>query len=320
MKISIPPVIRKGLAFLFLLSIAIEGSSQDSEPTIDTSNWKYNGVIAINFSQVYLQNWQGGGKTSISGTSGLSLGAVYNKGKNNWDNQLNLAYGLLREENSDPTKTDDKIDFASKYGYQATKRWYYTFLAGFKTQFAEGFDTEVDDSLISDFMAPGYLSTSLGLDYIVPDKFSFLVAPTSTKTTFVLRQDLADIGAYGVDPAEYEVINDVLVKTKDGQSVRHEFGAYIKTTYNTEVMENVTLATKLELFSNYLENPQNIDVNWEVLINMKINEYLSTNINTVLIYDDDIKITDGTDAEGNPRVGPRVQFKEVLSIGISVKF
>ena len=319
MNLSYSPLLKNGIALLILLTISMSGFSQDEAATVDTS-WKFNGLVSINFSQVYLQNWQGGGKSSISGTSGLHLGALYNKGKHNWDNQLDLAYGLLREENSDPTKTDDKIDIASKYGYQAAKRWYYTFLAGFRTQFAEGFDPDVEDSLISDFMAPGYLSTSLGLDYIVKDKLSFLFAPISTKSTFVLRQDLADIGAYGVDPAEYEMVNDVLVKTKDGQSVRHEFGAYIKASFRKEILENVRLQTKIELFSNYLENPQNIDVNWEVLINMKVNEYLSTNINTVLIYDDDIKITDGVDAEGNPVVGPRVQFKEVLSIGIAVKF
>lgn len=305
---------------VILISLSASLYAQDESSGIDSSDWKFNGVVSINFSQVYLQNWQGGGKSSISGTSGLHMGALYNKGKSNWDNQLDLAYGLLREETSDPTKTDDKIDLASKYGYQATKRWYYTFLAGFRTQFAEGFDPEVDDSLISDFLAPGYLTTSLGLDYIVKDKFSFLVAPISTKSTFVTRKDLADIGAYGVDPAEYALINDTLVKIKDGQTVRHELGAYIKTAFKTEIMENVLLQTKLELFSNYLENPQNIDVNWEVLINMKINEYLSTNINTVLIYDDDIKITDGVDDDGNPIVGPRVQFKEVLSIGLSIKF
>jgi hypothetical protein len=84
----------------------------------------------------------------------------------------------------------------------------------------------------------------------------------------------------------------------------------------TAFKNRVTLKSTLGLFTNYLENPQNVDVDWKMSINMKINDYLSANLNTHLIYDDDIKTSDD---EGNPR-GAKVQFKEVFGVGITYKF
>ncbi len=126
-------------------------------------------------------------------------------------------------------------------------------------------------------------------------------------------QDLADRGEFGVDPAEYDAITGA--KIADGKTSRFELGAKIAAILDIKLVENVSFNSKLELFSDYLHNPQNIDVDWQNLITMKINSWLNANISAHLIYDDDITIMD---KDGNS--GPRTQFKEVLSIGLSYKF
>ena len=170
----------------------------------------------------------------------------------------------------------------------------------FKTQFTNGYNYPDDSTVISGLMAPGYLLFAAGFDYKPNKNLSVFFAPLTSKTTFVNNQTLADAGAFGVDA---------------GKKVRSEFGGYFKAAYSKDIMKNVNFNTKLGLFSNYLHNPQNIDVDWEVLIGMKINKYLTANINTQLLYDDDIQVP----LEGGG-TGKRIQFKEILGIGFSVKF
>ncbi len=154
-------------------------------------------------------------------------------------------------------------------------------------------------------MSPGYLNAGVGMDYKT-EKLSILLAPISGKFTFVLEDKLSDDGAFGVDP---------------GKKSRSEFGATVKMEYKTGLVKNVDMETKLDLFSNYMENPQNIDVDWKVLINMKINDWLSANLATRLIYDHDILIDIDDNGDGEfDRQGRRVQFMEMFGAGLSIKF
>lgn len=156
------------------------------------------------------------------------------------------------------------------------------------------------------------------MDYKLSDKFSAFIAPATSKFTFVSDQFLADAGAFGVDPARYDSSGIRLIA---GKNIRAEFGGYIRIMYKKDIMKNVSVQTKLELFSNYLKNPQNIDVNWENLISMKVNKFISATINTQLIYDDDTKIAIDKNNDGIiDEKGPRIQFKEVLGAGFSYKF
>jgi len=213
----------------------------------------------------------------------------------------------------DLRKSDDKIDFASKYGHQAFKKWYYTAMIGFKSQFTEGYDYPNDSFAISNLFAPAYLLFTLGIDYKPSENFNLLISPLTSKTTMVFDEDLANAGSFGVDPAEYDTSG--IIVTKKGKQIRHEIGAYLKMFFKKDIVENVNFNTKLELFSGYLDEPSNIDVNWETKIEMKVNKFLSASIITNLIYDHDILITD---KDGN--IGPRTQFKEVLGVGFSYKF
>ncbi|MBI1267098.1 MAG: DUF3078 domain-containing protein [Cryomorphaceae bacterium] len=279
------------------------------------SSWKTGGTVGLNLSQVHLENWASGGQSSVSASGLVNLFANYSKGKGTWDNTLDIAYGLLRQgQNGVVLKTDDRIDFASKYGHKATEHWYYSGLLNFRTQFAPGYnllDGVPDKSnVISDFLSPAYMLASLGMDYKPNDKFTAFLSPTTYKMTVVMDSALSAVGAFGVDP---------------GTNVRSEIGGYVRMAYNTNLVENVGLMTRIDLFSNYLNNPGNIDVNWEVLISMKVNKFMSATISTQLLYDDDVTLQKKDPIVEDDVVidsgrGPGVQFKEVLAIGFSYKF
>ena len=281
-------------------------------------NWKTGGVGALNFAQTSYTNWAAGGQNSIAGTALVSLYANLHKGLSTWDNTLDMAYGKTELGNDRPRKSDDKIDFSSKYGrYTFIKHWYYSALFNFKSQFDKGYNYPNDSTVVSHFMAPGFFVLSLGMDYKLKDYFSAFIGPLTAKLTVVNDQTLADAGAFGVDKAIYDG-NGMLLKP--GKRHLEEFGGYVKLAFKKDIMTNVNLQTKLELFSNYLKDPQNVVVNWEVLLAMKVNKYISANISTQLMYDDKIN-TKILNSDGSYKVnGPRVQFKEVLAIGISYKF
>ena len=288
---------------LFLLFWSSLLTAQENEQ--DTvENWKIGGVSSLTFSQVSFENWAAGGENSYTLNGLFSIHANYKEGKTTWENSLDLGYGIVKQASRGVRKSDDKLELNSKYGYKANSHWFYSGSFNFRTQFDQGYKYNEDEGTkreISTFMAPAYTLISLGMDYKPSDAFSLMISPVTGKTTFVLDDSLSSRGAFGV---------------KKGNKIRNEFGGFLKITYNQDIWENVTLNTKLDLFSNYLDEPQNVDVNWEVMISMKVNEYLSANFNTQLIYDDNIKYVNVRGVEK----GPRIQFKEVFGAGLSYKF
>jgi len=295
--------------------------AKDSIIAADTMRyWKKGGIGGINFAQSSFTNWAAGGENALSATALLSVYANYKKDKTTWDNTLDLAYGMIQSGKAPLRKNEDKIDFSSKYGRHIKEsKWYYSALVNFKSQFDAGYNFPNDSTVISRFLSPGYVLGAIGFDYKPKDYLSFFISPVTSKTTIVADAKLADAGAYGVAKAEYDTAG---VKIKDGQMVRSEFGGYLRFTFKKDIFKNVNFATKLELFSNYLNNPQNIDVNWENIVGLKINKYLSASISTNMIYDHDIPVTVTEDVNGLPvtRTGPRLQFKQVLAVGFSYKF
>jgi hypothetical protein len=317
---------------LFAICVVVS-SSLSAQTPVDTTkkapkkdtvipNWKRGGMVGFNFTQASFTNWAAGGINSISGQFLFNTYANYKKGMTTWDNILDISYGLTKQGTSESVrKADDKLDITSKYGQYAFKKvWYYSVLANFKTQFQPGYTYQGDTAktLISDFMAPGYLVLAVGLDYKPTDKFSIFTAPITAKYTFVYNQALADAGAFGVEKAVYDTAGVRLVK---GRNVRQEFGGYFKMQYRGDVMKNVNLLAKLELFSNYLKNPQNIDVNAEVIVGMKVNKYISANLSMQAIYDHDVNVAVDKNSDGvTDGMGPRLQFRQVLGVGLAVKF
>lgn len=285
----------------------------------DSTYWKFGGFTSLVFNQAYFKNWAQGGVQSIATTGLLNATAFYRKGKNAWDNTLDLTYGTIQKgEDGDWEKSDDKIELTSKYGRVAYKNWYYAALLNFKTQFSVGYDYTTDTSKISNFMAPAYLIGAIGMDYNPNEHFSAFITPISARYTFVLDQELADKGAYGVDPAVFDE-NGVMLE--EGATYRNEVGGYMRMATNFDIMKNVNFSSNLNLFSNYLENAQNIDVDWEVLLTFKVNEYLGATLKTQMIYDDDIKIAIDDDGDGvAEKEGPRLQFKEMFGLALTYRF
>ena len=284
--------------------------------TADTAQgWKTGGVFAVNLSQTSLKNWAAGGQNSVAVNGIFSVFANLKKGNSAWDNSLDIGYGLLKQGVEDFRKTDDKIDLVSKYGQKAFSNFYYAGLVNFKTQMTEGYNYPDKTSPISDLFAPAYLLAALGLDYKPNAYFTAFIAPVTAKFTFVLDDKLSAAGAFGVDP---------------GSKVKSEMGGYLRASYSKndfkgEFMKNISLTTKIDLFSNYAHNPQNIDVSWETLIAMKVNKYISVNLNTHLLYDDDILIRidrndNGVLSDPVDLPGKRIQFKEIFGVGFSYKF
>lgn len=301
---------------IILLSLALliheytySQSESGSNSESDTTYWSVGGLNTITFSQVSLTNWAAGGQNSLSinGFSGTFWD--FAKGRNTWESSLDMGYGVIRQGEDDLRKSDDKINFVTKYGHQVKKgdaRWFFSALLDFKTQFTSGGAKERPDSVISRFMAPGYLVVGLGMDYKPSKKLSFNYVPFTGKFTFVTDEKLSTLGAYGVDP---------------GKKFRAEVGSYLRIKFKDEIFQNVNLDSRLELFANYLVNFGNIDVNWQNALVMKINKVLTANLFLHMIYDDDIKIEIDNNGDGIiDEVGPRVQFKNVFGVGISYNF
>ena len=293
---------------LLIVLLFIPIVTYSTEKADSLKSWNFGGLAALNFSQVSLTNWAAGGRSSTSGVALFNVFGNYKKDNLSWENNLDMGYGLLKEQNNDAVKSNDKFDFNSKFGLKKSETLFYSTLFNFKTQFAPGYKypKQTDAVPISRFLAPGYLTLSIGIDYKPNKIVSLFVSPLTGKMTIVNDQYLSDTGAFGVDP---------------GKMIRMEVGSFAKLELKTEMMKNVSLDTKIDLFSNYLHNPENIDVNWDLLINMKINDYLSANLITNLIYDDDIKIAVDKNNDGILESnGPRVQFKEMFGLGLSLKF
>lgn len=294
--------------FLSLAAVMIAASTFAQDPVAgDTiagdTLWKYSGITSLSLSQLALHNWAAGGDNNVSGNALIKLSADFDDGNKNWDNDLTLGFGLIKQGDDLARKSDDQIDLSSKLGFKASEKWFYTGLFSFKTQFAEGYDSPGEETRIkiSNFMAPAYMNFSLGMDYKHDAGFSMYISPVGTKMTFVLDEELSALGSFGLDP---------------DQTMRAEFGGSMVMSFKHEILKNVLLDTKLGLFSNYLENPQYVDVNWDMLLSFKINEFLSASLQTQLIYDWDIKFENET--TGEPEA--RVQFKELFGLGLTYSF
>jgi hypothetical protein len=287
-----------------------------AQQTEQSQQWDVGGTSRLNFSQVNLTNWSAGGQNSLSLNGLVSLHAHKTKGKGLWENFLELGYGIIKQGQEESwIKTDDRIDFTSKYGHQANKKWSYAALINFKTQMTDGYHYPNDSVKISGLFSPAYILESFGMDFKANEHFSCFLSPITLKATIVGNQELANAGAFGVEAAQRDDAGNLI---SEGQNLRTEFGGYIRMYYQNDIIENVGLNTKLELFSNYLQNPQYIDINWEVLLSLKVNKYISATLSTQLLYDHDIDIATDTNNDGiNDSFGPKTQFKEVFGLGLT---
>lgn len=300
-------------SFSVFLTLNAQETDSIPAPEVDTIKWRNQSIFGLNGTQSSFINWNAGGRNNISLLGFINAQANFKKGKTTWDNSLNVALGGLQyigagSGKESLQKTDDKIEISSIFGRKLSERFYNSFFVAARTQTLDGFEFPNDSIRVSTFLAPGYLNFGWGIDYKPSAHFSVFASPISAKMTFVKDQELANRGAFGVDAGEY--LDADLIQ--EGKRFRGEFGAYFKVTYDKEIVKNINMRGTLDLFSNYLDRPENIDVNGDVLFTFKVNGWFSASLNWTLKYDHDIDIRDN---QGG--YGPRTQFKSVLGIGIS---
>lgn len=280
----------------------IKKEGNDTVPSV----WKKGGLFNLNINQGSLTNWAAGGdKFSFSVASNLNVYAFYKKGKNNWDNVLDLAYGYVNTTSLGGRKSDDRINLTTKYGYEIGKHLFLSALLDVRTQFTDGFLYSSDTAkptLVSRFFAPAYVLLSPGFDYKPSDQLSVFLSPVTARYVIVADDYLAAQGAFGVDT---------------GKHVKNELGAYLTINWTKTLAKNIVYKTRLDLFSDYKHNPQNIDLFWTNTLNLQVNKYIAANISVDMIYDDDVKVFEN---EKTGVLGPRLQVKQVIGVGFTAKF
>ena len=298
---------RINIFFIFLLFCSV-GTVLNAQSIDSLKYWKIKSSTNINLTQGAVSNWTEGGETYISILGILRTSANYKKNNSSWDNNIELRYGtmivrdVLKKNKMAVVRTDDRIDLFSTYGQKFYKNVNLSIMGNFRSQFVEGYDYPNDSVPVSDFMSPAKIYFALGFEYKKGDNISIMASPFTIKNTIVASSKV-DETKYGVEK---------------GQRTKREVGSYIKVNYKTTLWENIVMDNKLFLFSNYLENPENIDVDYQVDFNMKVNTFIQASLHFHFIYDDNTEIPKYDYSTGKKvKVGVTkgLQFKELLSIG-----
>ncbi|MEO5500439.1 MAG: DUF3078 domain-containing protein [Ginsengibacter sp.] len=280
-----------------------EKATKKIKSTIDSGqNWKRGGIFNINLGQGSQSNWAAGGDDfSFTMNSYLGLFSFYKKARYSWDNTLDLNYGLVNTTSQGTRKNDDRLDFLSKGGYALNSDLNVAALLNFHTQFSKGFNYLSDGKreILSDFFSPAYLLLSAGLDYKPVKGLSIFFSPVTTRWIFVSNDSLSAKGAYGVYP---------------GKNIKTELGAFATINYTHDINKILSYNGRLDLFSNYGHNPQNVDVMMNNLFVAKISKILTASLKLDLIYDDDVKLF------GPDNDSPGLQLKSLIAVGFAIKW
>lgn len=266
--------------------------AQEAEAPKD--GWTRGGSVSLLFNQAaFSKSWMGGGTNNYGGNLSLSYDANYKKNDWTWDNKFLFDYGLTKVDGDKFTKkTNDRIAINSTLGKQASKEWFYSFFANFQTQFAKGYKYEPTDRVaISNFMAPGYLSFGPGMLWKKSDNLKVNIAPATSRFIFTSKEFTKDGEHFGVE---------------QGKTMRFEFGAAVNAYAKFNLATNVSLENILNLYSNYLDKPQNVDIDYTANLVMKINDFLSANLAFQAIYDDNAV--------------QEIQVREAFGAGLTYKF
>ena len=281
----------KKMTFSLVFFFALISMHAQETATDTTKFWTKKGNISLLFNQsAYNKQWLGGGTSNVAGNFGLNYDFNYKKDDIVWDNKFILAYGLTKIKGGDkPAKTDDRLELNSLWGKKAKGQWYYSMFFNFKTQMDTGLDK--NDEKISHFFSPAYFQLGPGMLWKKSNNLSVNFSPATSKLIIVHPHFTKFRSSFGV---------------LQGDSSRFEFGSSISGYYKFNIMTNVSVENRLNLYSNYLDNPQNVDVDYQMSVIMKINKYLSANVAVQAIYDDNSV--------------QAVQVRELFGLGVNYGF
>jgi hypothetical protein len=253
---------------------SVEKVAKILEDTTVVQGWTKKGNFNFLANQSTFTNWLPGGQSNFAIATGINYDFNYKRGVWSWDNKLMVNYGVTKIKGQDLLKSDDRIEFNSLAGRKASGYWYYSMFLNFRSQLTTDLGNPAPGFALpktTSFFSPAYLQVGPGMMWRKRDTFKFNFAPLTSRFVFVMDEVLSNAGAFGVDP---------------GKNLRFEFGASLSGYYKFDLWENVSMENILNLYTNYLEDPQNVDLDYQVNIVMKINKYLSTNLAFQAIYDD----------------------------------
>jgi hypothetical protein len=301
------------MLFLLVGSISIL-HAQKIRTTKDTVFWVSKKTIGLDINQVAFMNWNAGGNSSIAGLLRADFSKKYTRESVLWNNEISVRYGINKQDGRELRKTDDVFSMLSNFGYKKdpTSNCYYSARFSFNTQFSNGYSYPNTDTPISKPFAPAYLFLGVGSEHNLKEKnLNFYFSPLTVKTTLVLDQRLADLGSFGVNKAVYDEAGNLIQK---GKMTRNEVGILLSNFWKTPVYKNMTLENRLSLYTDYINKFGNIDVDWQIQLDMVVNDYVRANIGLHMLYDDDVKAKEQINGV-QTTVGPKVQLKQGLGIG-----
>jgi hypothetical protein len=313
--------IMKSKFLILLMMVPLFAWSQD-----DTIKyWKWTGITGVNLNQTSFSHWTAGGTSSVSFSALGKFSGNYKKDKLTWNNNLNLLYGMIKEQDENLTKNEDLMELISVVGHDFSKNWSLTGYVSFRSQFAYGYDSDYDTIKISEFMAPGYLTLSPSIRYAPREWFYLLLSPVTAKFTFVMDQKLADLGSFGVTPAEYDT-NDLMIKS--GEQMLLYMGPFIEAYFKKEVAKGLTYESRFNLIYTFLNRdnlePYDADISWENFVNYSIAKYFSISLFLHFLYMPGQPVIkfETTNGVVVPYSEPNrhLQIKETLGIGITYSF
>ena len=316
-------LLTRTIGLFFLLSFQTAFSQNTASITkikLDTiSHWEKKNIVGFDLSEIAFMNWSAGGNSSISGLLKGNFTRKYACQNVKWQNELIIRYGVNKQDGIELRKTDDAFQFNSTFGYRkdTITNWYHSAKFNFNTQFTNGYNYPNTDLAISKPFAPAYIFLGGGAEYANKEKrINLYISPLTFKTTLVLDQRLANQGAFGVTKAVYDIDGNLIT---EGEKTRTEMGLLLSGAHKKEVYKNIFLENKLILYSDYINKFGNIDVDWQLQLDLFVNEYVKANIGTHIIYDDDIKAKEEVNGE-QVTVGPKLQLKQMLGIGLVYDF
>ncbi len=262
-----------------------EKTKQDSVPKV----WDVTGKMTFLLNQSSFSNWVAGGSNTVAGNIALNYDFNYRKNRWRWDNKFTMTYGLSYVDGQGMRKTDDRFEYNSLLGLKAGKHWFFSFLSNFKSQFTRGYDYKKNPALpISDFLSPAYWSFGPGMLWKKSDDAKLNIAPASARFTFVSDEFS---GKYGVPEGDNSIFG---------------LGFNLSAYFKFFVMKDVLMENIFAMYSDYLDHPQNVDIDYQMRFFVKINKYLSTNVAFHTIVDDN--------------ASSKVQFKQIFGLGLNYVF
>lgn len=279
----------KQILLVFLLFCSSIIISQETKKADSIPKWKIHGRFAFVFNQSSFSNWVSGGENTIAGNFNVNYDFNYKKNNLNWDSRIITGYGLSYISDKGYRKTNDRFEFNSLLGLKTGKYWFFSFLANFRTQYTKGFDYKKDPKvLVSEFLSPAYLTFGPGMLWKKSDDLSVNIAPATARYTFV---NSFFSGKFGVE---------------EGKNTAFSLGFNFSSYYKFGLMENIEMENILTLYSDYLANVGNVDIDYQTNINFTVNKHIKMHMTFHTIMDEN--------------ASSRIQFRQLFGLGVNYSF